>query len=586
MSSALANLSNGRLTAYHFAFLRALAQGVPALEAARRYLAIEGVAEAHAAQRTVIDQVQALARRRRVKHWRLVGIEIRAAAPSPAPSLADWAASEGLDGWSEAEVLELYQQRFAAEDPGSRRRAARNERLRAQRLQLLKDLETSAGDRAKPTDPLDGWLNPELAAQLLKLGVLTLADLRHRIARGGKWWAGLPSYGPIKAARLARHMELLLGDFGPELWPVATADRQLAALSGRNGANRATGRHVGTDAQDDRQAIRAWITARAGSAHTAAQYEREAERFLLWCVIERRKALSDATAEDCRAYMDFIAKVPPSWIGRRKAARLAPGWAPFKGPLTLASQNVAIAALHSLFTWLVQAGYLAGNPWGLVNRKLGDDPRAGDDPAGSRAFTPAVWAAIRTHLAQHPDAASAQRLAWLCVFVEATGLRSAEILRARRGDLTPSAAGWLLRVHGKGRKNRTVPVPSPALQATRYYFEARGLDFDTAAGDVPLLASLQDPKAPITYRALAETFTRLIKRVLPSLPFDERRGAERASAHWLRHTHATRAAEREVPPDVLQENLGQSDPRTTAKYYRAQIKRRQESMERAFGGSS
>jgi integrase len=101
-----------------------------------------------------------------------------------------------------------------------------------------------------------------------------------------------------------------------------------------------------------------------------------------------------------------------------------------------------------------------------------------------------------------------------------------------------------------------------------------------------LLASLQDPKAPITYRALAETFTRLIKRVLPSLPFDERRGAERASAHWLRHTHATRAAEREVPPDVLQENLGQSDPRTTAKYYRAQIKRRQESMERAFGGSS
>ena len=66
------------------------------------------------------------------------------------------------------------------------------------------------------------------------------------------------------------------------------------------------------------------------------------------------------------------------------------------------------------------------------------------------------------------------------------------------------------------------------------------------------------------------------------LPFEERQRAEQASAHWLRHTHATRAAERQVPPDVLQENLGQSDPRTTARYYRAQMQRRHREMERAF----
>jgi len=50
----------------------------------------------------------------------------------------------------------------------------------------------------------------------------------------------------------------------------------------------------------------------------------------------------------------------------------------------------------------------------------------------------------------------------------------------------------------------------------------------------------------------------------------------------LRHTHATRAAEGEVSLDVLQENLGQSDPRTTARYYRAQMQRRQDAIERAF----
>lgn len=44
----------------------------------------------------------------------------------------------------------------------------------------------------------------------------------------------------------------------------------------------------------------------------------------------------------------------------------------------------------------------------------------------------------------------------------------------------------------------------------------------------------------------------------------------------------TRAAERNVPADVLQENLGQSDPRTTARYYRAQLQRRQNEIEKAF----
>ncbi|MRD49373.1 tyrosine-type recombinase/integrase [Caenimonas koreensis DSM 17982] len=589
LSPLKTDLGNGRLATHHFSFLRALAEGLPALDAARRYLGVEGVAEAHAAHRAVVDQVQALARRRREKHWRLVGIEIRATPPSSVPSMADWAESEGLDGWSEAELLEMYQQRFGALDASARRRAARNERMRAQRLQLLKDLEVTAAERPSPLDPLDGWLNPELADELLKLGDLTLANLRARIARGGQWWRGLAAYGPTKAARLARYVELLLGepmDSRSGAWPLATAQQRLTVLSGREGVNRADAGACATEARDDREAVRAWIAARAGSPHTAAQYEREAERFLLWCVIERRKALSDATAEDCRAYMDFIANVPSSWISRRKVARLAPGWAPFRGPLTLASQAVAIAAVHSLFAWLVQARYLVGNPWALVNRKLGDDPRsAGDDPAGSRAFTPAVWAAIKVHLAQHPNTASAQRLAWLCVFVEATGLRAAELLRARRGDLKPSGTGWLLRVHGKGRKNRTVPVPSSALAATRYYFEARGMDFDSADNEAPLLASLTDPTKAITYRALAETFSRLVKRVIPTLPLDERRSAERASTHWLRHTHATRAAEREVPLDVLQENLGQSDPRTTARYYRAQIVRRQDAMELAFGRS-
>jgi site-specific recombinase XerD len=95
--------------------------------------------------------------------------------------------------------------------------------------------------------------------------------------------------------------------------------------------------------------MRAWIAARAGSPLTAKAYEREAERFILWIVLERNKALSEAGAEDCRAYMDFLKEVPVAWISRRHVPRLAPGWTPFSGQLSVGSQQQAIVIVNGLF---------------------------------------------------------------------------------------------------------------------------------------------------------------------------------------------------------------------------------------------
>jgi hypothetical protein len=184
-----------------------------------------------------------------------------------------------------------------------------------------------------------------------------------------------------KVLEFARHRPL--NNIGPATlaWPVVKADVELQRLSGRFGANRVRDAALSIDAVDDRQAIRAWVAARAGSPHTAKQYEREAERFLLWCVLERGVALSDASAEDCRAYMDFLGDVPERWISRRKVARLQPGWAPFKGSLKLDSQRLALEILASLFAWLVRARYLMADPWTLVNRKLADAAPSGSKTA-------------------------------------------------------------------------------------------------------------------------------------------------------------------------------------------------------------
>lgn len=65
----------------------------------------------------------------------------------------------------------------------------------------------------------------------------------------------------------------------------------------------------------------------------------------------------------------------------------------------MTSQRQAIGIVHSLFNWLVEAGYLVTNPWALVRRRVGDERNTDRDIGeSSRAFPPAVWAALRAQL--------------------------------------------------------------------------------------------------------------------------------------------------------------------------------------------
>jgi integrase len=233
--------------------------------------------------------------------------------------------------------------------------------------------------------------------------------------------------------------------------------------------------------------------------------------------------------------------------------------------------------------WLVQARYLVGNPWVLVNRRLGDDPDH-DDDVTSRAFTVEAWNALIDYLDRQPPSEATARLRWLCVFGHSVGLRSSELLAAKREDLRHKKGGWLIRVFGKGRRNRTVPVPGQAIAGTRKYFAARCLAFDDAPPATPLIASLIDG-APLTYATLNEVFKRLVRDAIDAscLSAEEKATARQASVHWLRHTYGTRSAEAGVSSDILQENFGHSDPRTTSQYFRAQIERRQAAMQQVFG---
>ena len=68
-------------------------------------------------------------------------------------------------------------------------------------------------------------------------------------------------------------------------------------LSGAQGSNRGYSDNS-LEADDDLSAVRVWLQARAVNPNTLSQYRKEAERFLLWCTMERGKALSSIAANN------------------------------------------------------------------------------------------------------------------------------------------------------------------------------------------------------------------------------------------------------------------------------------------------
>jgi len=205
------------------------------------------------------------ARRRGDSRWRLLGQDLkdRAAAAGAAPPIYEWADAEGLDDWFAEELQALYPERFGVPGEGALRRHLRNTRLRERRLALLRELETTAAERASRFDAVEGWLSPELAGQLRALGVLTLGELRERIAQGGCCWTGLKALGPARAERLANLVAMLLGPIESTGWVVTLAGQNLQALSGERAGNRVAVAVAGIQANNDREAIQAWVAAPA-----------------------------------------------------------------------------------------------------------------------------------------------------------------------------------------------------------------------------------------------------------------------------------------------------------------------------------
>lgn len=587
-----------KLGKHHFAHLKAVAMGIPYADSAMRYLGIHHGHQAITAHRLTVDSIRALARRQSEPAWRLIGLMITVEeAKAKAPTLEEFCEERGLQDWSEEEITEFYLEAYPEQAKASKsNKAKRREKLRQQQTQLIEKLEKVAVVPPALMDPISSWYDPQTTQKLLQAGMVFLQDLVDKVSVGGRWYATMPGVGPLKAQRIEAFLQQLLGTASSSsktrfALPAPQAGDVLATANSVVIAKRLPQQltYEPTPSQlratNDTDAIHEWVAAKSTSEATAKSYRREAMRLLLWLREEAAgKSFEDMKAEDCNRYMAFLMDIPLRWQSKSRAAPGTEGWAPFRGQLTLQSRQFAVRVLCSLFSWLAAARYITGSPWILVNCDLGDDPNK--RKLDTKAFSEGAMAEIVRVIEAHAPSPSRERILFILGFVEAVGLRSQELISAKLQDFSLEPEGLVLQVHGKGSKNRIVAIPGQAQQSLRRYLEARDLPWITEApGHYPLLSSLTDPAEHVGYQALYQHVKGwLLKAIAHSdIPAHERSKISGASTHWLRHTFGTRAVAKEVPPDVIQAQLGHSSIQTTMNIYgRAPLKRQSHELGKAF----
>lgn len=370
----------------------------------------------------------------------------------------------------------------------------------------------------------------------------------------------------------------------PNLYTVAPLDALVvpSQCDGSKGSNRAHSGACQIRADSDIDAIKAWLARFLDKQTTFDSYRKEAERLLLWSTLQLSKPLSSLTHEDWLLYQRFLRNPEPPgrWIAAegRKYPRTHPEWRPFAGPLSASSQRQAAVILNTLFSWLVNAGYLAGNPLALSRER-----RRRTAPRVTRYLDDDMWREVKTTVDALPRETPRERehylrLRWLVSLCYLCGLRISEITGNSMGGFFRrrdryGEERWWLEVLGKGEKLRIVPATDELMvELARYRRELSYPPYPISGESTPLLLPIGGKPRSMSRGGVHEIFKvifaktadRLSQRGPEHVPAAER--MTQASAHWLRHTAGSHMANNDVDLRHVRDNLGHESISTTNTY--------------------
>lgn len=158
------------------------------------------------------------------------------------------------------------------------------------------------------------------------------------------------------------------------------------------------------------------------------------------------------------------------------------------------------------------------------------------------------------------------------------GARSQEIRDLRVRDVRCEAPAHV-KLMGKGRKTRYVPLMNSMVALLRAYLLAHDLDRPEHAS-LPLFQGRgSSPLSRSGLRYILQKHARAAKQQVPSLIISERMGP-----HCMRHTKAMHLLEAGIHPLFIRDLLGHEDVKTTTEIYaRASVAAKRRVLERASG---
>src|SRR5512133_1163119 len=275
-------------------------------------------------------------------------------------------------------------------------------------------------------------------------------------------------------------------------------------------------------------------TERNVSPHTLAAYRRDLEQLAAFIIREKGDSATVAEVDHLllRRYLALLGKsAKKSSIGRK------------------------LAAIRSFFRYLLRGGVVAKNPAELI---------ATPKKENRLPFHLDIDQVTTLVEAPADDQKHALRDRAILEMLYSCGLRVSEMTGLNIAELDLS--GGMVRVMGKGGKERIVPVGSRAITAIREYLVDRG----EPAGNSPLFLNTRGQR--INRRSVARIIDAHVLRIA---------AFKRISPHILRHTFATHMLEGGADLRAIQELLGHASLSTTQKYTHVGIDRLMEVYDKA-----
>ncbi len=266
------------------------------------------------------------------------------------------------------------------------------------------------------------------------------------------------------------------------------------------------------------------------SEHTRRAYGRDLKRFIKFLLVrEFEKNLGDLDRALVVSFKEYL----------------------LRDGLQETTVDRHLATLRSFFGWLVEEGILEKNPAQAVRllrpKRLSTTVGFTDDEVRRVLLQPDL----------HHRAGALHHAVLMVLFY--CGIRRAELVSLRTTSLGVEHGHAVIRLRGKGNRERVIPLIQPVQEAILHYFRITG---KLPGVDQPLFSPIRNNRTGTRDKPLDGSLVFYIVRKYARLAGV----ANRVSPHSCRATAISNARDRNVPDRAIQEFAGWASPDMITRY--------------------